>query len=62
MIWSFLLFWGMSVLFPIPGLGQDSPFTGDDIILGVDQTDTVSEINTEREKVNAEVSAAQEFK
>ncbi|KAK7227519.1 hypothetical protein V2G26_015522 [Clonostachys chloroleuca] len=62
MIWSFFLFWGISVLFPLPGLGQDSPFTGDDIILGVDQTDTVSEINAEREKVNAEVSAAQEFK
>ncbi|KAK7415946.1 hypothetical protein QQX98_005519 [Neonectria punicea] len=52
--WSFGLFWGINILFPVKGLGEESPFEGGDLVFGVETPDGVSE-TVEDGKVKAEV-------
>ncbi|KAI8671919.1 hypothetical protein NCS57_00668400 [Fusarium keratoplasticum] len=41
--WSFAMFWGLNIIFPVKGLGEETPFEGGDIVLGVETPDGVSE-------------------
>ncbi|KAJ3544058.1 hypothetical protein NM208_g3251 [Fusarium decemcellulare] len=52
--WSFGLFWGASILFPVKGLGEETPFEGGNLVLGVETPDGISE-TVEDTKTKAEV-------
>lgn len=41
--WSFAMFWGLNIIFPVKGLGEETPFEGGDIVLGVETPDGISE-------------------
>lgn len=41
--WSFGLFWGLNIISPVKGLGEESPFEGGDMVFGVETPDTASE-------------------
>lgn len=55
LVWSFLLFWGVNVLFPIQGLGEDGPFEGGNFVMGLDVADGSSQGDVEQGKVKSEV-------
>jgi nucleobase:cation symporter-1, NCS1 family len=55
LVWSFLLFWGVNVLFPIQGLGEDGPFEGGSFVVGLDVADGSSQGDVEQGKVKNEV-------
>lgn len=47
---SFIVFWMLSCVFPPPGLGQESPFSGDEILYGVSKLDDTKEPTVQGEK------------
>lgn len=52
---SFIVFWMLSCVFPPPGLGQESSFSGDETLYGVSKLDDTKEptVQGEREKQTA---------
>ncbi|KIW77744.1 hypothetical protein AYO21_04863 [Fonsecaea monophora] len=45
---SFFVFWGLNILFPPPGLGEEAPFVEDDVLYGVHEHERSSESTDEK--------------
>lgn len=59
---SFFVFWGLNLVFPPPGLGEESPFVEDEVLYGVGHEKPNNDIETpglvaDKHTVQATVSA-----